>query len=120
MATLSKPIVIVEDDPDIRDAIHALLTEEGYTVVVAPNCLEAQAVLRSLENPCIVLLDLRTSLLHGEQAMHELRRTLAAHSVPVIVATTVLEWSARLEAQVVLKKPFRVDALLEAVEAHCG
>lgn len=122
MSQLPRPIVIVEDDPDLREAIHALLADEGYRVITAPDCSTALAALSDHENPCIVMLDLLTSRLRGERSLRELQRLLAERRIPIILATTQPEERDLLGvgARVVLRKPFKLDALLGTIEDSCG
>lgn len=53
---MSFTIVIVDDDTDIRLALHELFVDEGYQVFECSNAVDAQALLATLP-PAIVLLD---------------------------------------------------------------
>ncbi|HZX65144.1 MAG TPA: response regulator, partial [Myxococcales bacterium] len=53
-----RPVLVVEDDGDVRDAVAASLRDEGYVVAEAENGRLALDWLQSNADPCLVLLDL--------------------------------------------------------------
>jgi DNA-binding NtrC family response regulator len=65
-------ILVIDDEPDIRDSLEALLTQEKYTVVLAPNATEG---LKRLESSAydLVLLDLMMPDKSGMQVLQEVR-----------------------------------------------
>jgi CheY-like chemotaxis protein len=58
-------ILIVEDDESTREAVSALLTASGYTVVEAGDGEEALTVLRSGARPCLIILDMYMPRMDG-------------------------------------------------------
>ena len=56
---VSTPILVVEDDPQLRIMFQLLLEGEGYPVVAAADGLEAVRAVRSMR-PSLVILDLVT------------------------------------------------------------
>jgi CheY-like chemotaxis protein len=112
--THGRPVVIVEDDDDIREAFADVLVNEGYQVLTATNGREALSVLDGLHGaPCLVLLDLMMPVMNGWQFLHELEETHRLGRVPVVVISAApahTEGAAR-----VIPKPVDVDALLAAV-----
>ena len=49
--------LVVDDDQEIRDALRAVLVDEGYAVAVAHSGAEALAMLRQMPAPVVVLFD---------------------------------------------------------------
>lgn len=60
-------LMIVEDDPDTRDALGEILSQAGYRTVGAANGKEALSQLRSNEGdlPCVILLDITMPEMDG-------------------------------------------------------
>lgn len=58
-------ILIVEDDSDLNDAYRMILSLEGYTVTTAFNGEEALEVLKTIDEPKLIFLDLRMPVLDG-------------------------------------------------------
>src|SRR4051794_37547968 len=68
------PVMVVEDDPDIREAVQMILEEEGYSVVTACNGAEAEAELAKMDDPCLMLLDLMMPVMSGWELLDHLKR----------------------------------------------
>ena len=118
----STPLLLVEDDDDIRDTLGEILAQEGYSVTSARNGREALEKLSHAPRPCLILLDLRMPEMDGVQfRQHQLRdRTLS--DVPVIVltaATDELTADGALAGCGRLRKPVDLDQLLASVAAAC-
>lgn len=125
---LSGNVLIVEDDPDAREMIAALLTTQGFYAVGAEDGLEALHLLRTVRHrapqaPCLVLLDLTMPRLGG----HEFRRAqlndpiLAAIPIAVMSgATDATERAETLGAVATLTKPLDLDVLLDVVRRYCA
>ena len=121
-ASNGKTILVVDDDQDIRDTLTELLQEEGYAVVRASHGGEALCALRELPSPSLILLDLMMPVMDGWQFRTEQRKDPALASIPVVVisATGKDEKVSALGAVQFLKKPIRLEQLLEAVARHAG
>jgi len=61
----ARAVLIVDDDEDIRTAIHAILEDEGYGVLEAPDGLTALEMLRSAPHPLVVLTNHNMPRLDG-------------------------------------------------------
>ncbi|HYO54283.1 response regulator [Archangium sp.] len=113
------PILVVDDDPDIREALRDILDDAGYNVVLAFHGQMALELLGSIGQPCLVLLDWMMPVMDGAQFLHLLRQNPLYDAVTVILCTA----SGRdvpPGAQGLLRKPFELDELLAAVAAACG
>ena len=120
MSPASTPVLVVDDDPDIREAVQDILSFEGYQVVQADNGREALELLgrEPRLRPCIILLDLMMPVMDGEELVGHLQKVPALATLPVILVTA----SGRgmfPGVKAIIKKPFDMDELLAAVAAHC-
>ena len=116
------PIIVVEDEGDIREDVADLLREEGYEVVTAANGSEALTRLRESGQACVILLDLMMPVMDGVEFREEQLRDPRLAKVPVIVvsgAANARQKAADLKAADFLVKPFKMNALLEAVGKVC-
>jgi CheY-like chemotaxis protein len=118
----SSPVVlIVEDDPDTREMLGAVLSLSGYETVAAEHGAAALARMRQ-RLPCLVLLDLMMPVMDGwEFRAHQLGdRDLAA--VPVVAVSAICGQSDRVRNLNIpcVKKPVDVAALLMHVADACG
>jgi len=108
-------VLIVDDDPDIRAALHLLLRTAGFEVVAARNGREALQLLNG-EEPGLIVLDLMMPEMDGWDFLAK-----AATTAPVLVVSGAGNLTQRpLHGNVVglMSKPFDVPALLAMVEKY--
>jgi CheY-like chemotaxis protein len=120
---VSKNVLIVEDDHDVREALTQVLEFEGYGVVGAANGMEGMECMRVGPSPHIILLDLMMPVMDGVQFREQqmLDPELAKIPVVVISADRKAEQKAvALGVAACLKKPLEVDNLLELVARLSG
>lgn len=108
-------VLIVDDDPMIRETIRDILELEGYDVRTAAN---GQEGLDQLERDCpdLVLLDMRMPVLDGWGFAREVRAR--GLDVPILVMTAAQNaqrWAAEIGADGYVAKPFDLFELLDAV-----
>jgi CheY-like chemotaxis protein len=126
MSTRSAPsrraplILVVEDDPDIRDALYDALTDWSYLVRTADHGAQALEILGRGLRPDLVLLDLTMPVMDGV----ELRRRMLADPelafIPTIVVTARIDAPVDLlRAHAVLRKPLDPEVLEAAVRRIC-
>ncbi|MHB1843997.1 MAG: response regulator [Deltaproteobacteria bacterium] len=114
------PVLVVDDDPDIRETIGELLEDEGYRTVRLENGQQALDYLRSEETrPCLVFLDLMMPVMDGQTVLRERAADPNLSAVPVVVITAAGNPSATLPADRILRKPVRLESLLDAVHEFC-
>ncbi len=118
-ATTPHSILVVEDDPDIREALSELLGFEGYHVVTASNGQEGLDVLATLRQPCLVLLDLMMPVLTGYEFLERLRVSGVITLVPVLVLTASHVTETPAGAVGLLRKPVEMNHLLATVARYC-
>lgn len=121
-ANPGRPVLVVEDDAQIRDVIEELLRMEGYPSQCATDGAQAIALVRSGVRPSVILLDSMMPRMNGEQFL-KVRGAdpdLAAIPVYLISASGNLdETTERYRVEGFLRKPFDPDRLLEIVRRHC-
>ncbi len=109
-------ILIVDDDPLIRQILHDVLVEEGFAVVTAAD--GPQAIRRAADRPpALVILDMGLPRMDGYEVAVALR---AAHGRALPILTITADGGAADKAQRVgafayLRKPFDLDDLVAAV-----
>ena len=112
-------IVVIDDDPDIRDMVKATLESAGHKVAVAADGREGIQQCRAFQAD-LVITDLFMPEHEGLEAIKELRiqspelRIVAISGRPT--GGTMLEVAKRLGADAALPKPFLADELLRIVE----
>jgi CheY-like chemotaxis protein len=121
-------VLIVEDDPDTREMLTALLATEGFHAVSAEDGLEALHLLRTVRHrapdvPCLVLLDLKMPRLGGNEFRRAQLGDPIVATVPIAVmsgAVDAEEWAATLGAVATLTKPIDFDVLIAVVRRYCA
>jgi YesN/AraC family two-component response regulator len=98
----SGPVLIVDDDPQVRESHRALVAEglQGYPIQLAENGKEALAMMEK-EVPSLVLLDLIMPNLSGADVLDQMRASSNLRQVPVIILsnkTLSLEDVKRIES----------------------
>ncbi len=112
-------VLLVEDDPDIRESLGEFLSEQGYEVETAPN---GQEGLRQLEKhrPGLVLLDLMMPVMNGWQFLEKKKTEPEISNVPVLVISAVPGQPYVPGALATLKKPIDLHRLMDFVELYCA
>jgi CheY-like chemotaxis protein len=114
------PVLIVEDDEDLREMMAQLLTLEGFHAATVANGREALQYLHNGEKPHVILLDLMMPVMDGWEFRRQQQADPALAPVPVIVLSALDQGRASsLEADAFLKKPLDFDRLLSLVRAYC-
>ena len=114
-------VLIIEDEPDIREVIEYNLSREGYPVHSADDGLEGLRAARE-EAPGLILLDLMLPGLDGLEVCRKLKEDPVTRSVPVIMVTAKGEESdvvlgLGVGADDYITKPFSPKELLARVRA---
>ena len=119
-------ILVVDDDPDILEAISMILESQGYKVVTARDGVEGLANLKA-ENPDLLILDLLMPKMDGFAVCKELQdpRWAKYRGIPILILTSVREEASRrryeletgleLDVDDYVEKPVSPDVLLERV-----
>lgn len=118
----AEPVLVVDDDADLRETMVMLLEDEGYQVASAANGREALLYLKRCPPPCLILLDLMMPLMNGWEFRQRQRQDPALASIPVLVMSAVADSGppvSSLGAEDCLVKPVSMDVLLDKIRRHC-
>ena len=113
------PVLIVEDDADLREMMSQLIALEGYRAHTVANGREALEYLRREHRPELILLDLMMPVMDGWEFRREQRKDPAIADVPVVVLSALdPSRGADIGAIEFLKKPLDFDRLLALVRQY--
>ena len=111
-------ILVVDDEPEIRSLLAAVLQSKGYEVVTAAD---GEAALQQVprERPAVILMDLTMPRMGGLDALPEIKRL--DPGVPVIICTAHADLATAVRAMKLgaydyLTKPFDVELLALTLE----
>jgi DNA-binding response OmpR family regulator len=120
---MAKPVLIVEDDPDIAEGLRYNLEREGLEARVALTGEQGlSAALDAKSPPALVILDLMLPGMSGTELCRRLRREPATRRTPIIMLTARTSEADRvagldLGADDYISKPFSVRELMARVRA---
>ena len=119
-AVAHRPVLIVEDDADLREMMAQLLALEGYVATTVANGLEALEYLERGDKPDVILLDLMMPVMDGWEFRRQQQAVPTLAKVPVIILSAIDQRrAAEVDAVAFLKKPLDFDRLLELVRRFC-
>lgn len=118
---MSKRILIVEDEPAIREMVESALISAGFATALAGDASEADAEIR-VAPPHLILLDWMLPGVGGVEFARRLRRSDPTRETPIIMLTARCEEQERLQAfdagiDDYVSKPFSVRELLARIKA---
>lgn len=121
---MHRHVLVVEDDPDIRESLTDLLEEQGLTTLAAGDGAEALAKLTAATNlPCLILLDLMLPVMDGQSFREAQLLQPRLSEIPVVVLSAYRDAAARakqMNAAGFLKKPFRMNDVRAYIDQFCG
>ena len=122
LAGTARPqLLLVEADRGVRDAIQDYLEDEGYSVLSANDGEQALGLLEGLEQPCLVVLDVRMPVMNGVEFVRQFRaRPWLKHHRLVLMSASELAPELRAAPGVVglLHKPFAPEHLLALLQGE--
>ena len=116
--SVSGPVLVVEDDRDVRESLVAVLEDAGYKVISASDGRAALTLLRAGPLPSVILLDLMMPVMDGWEFRQRQSARPALAGIPVVVVTAAYE-PRGIDAADVILKPLDFDLLLRVVRSHC-
>ena len=108
-----RTVLVVDDEPDIRETLGDVLVDEGYTVELASNGQEALRRLPELSRPCAVILDIIMPVMSGTECYANIQADPRFADTPVLISTS--DASRAPSGVLLMKKPIDLDRLLDAV-----
>jgi DNA-binding response OmpR family regulator len=122
----SAKILVVDDDPDMREALQMILESAGYVVVLAEDGEKCLSMLKQ-ERPDLLILDLLMPRMDGFEVCKALKdpRHAKYAGMPIIILSSVqegvsqrryeLETGVRLDVDDYVEKPIEGSVLLDRV-----
>jgi CheY-like chemotaxis protein len=114
-------ILVVDDEPAIRESVAECLEAEGYPVQAIGRAADALEWLRR-EPAALVLVDLVMPGMNGAELVERIRADTdpALRAVPVVLMTAAIPGATEREvpADGILRKPFELGELLATVSRH--
>ena len=120
---MQRPILIIEDDPDIAESLKYNFEREGWACAMAATGEAGLATaLNEKEPPVLIILDLMLPGMSGIELCRRFRREPATRRTPIIMLTAKASESDRvagldLGADDYITKPFSIRELLARVRA---
>jgi CheY-like chemotaxis protein len=113
------PVLVVDDDPDIRETLREVIEAEGFAVVCAANGRAALEALGRGVRPSLVVLDLMMPAMSGWELLAAIRADRSLADLPVAVISA----GGRTPppgATCFLRKPIDLDTLIDLVRDPRG
>jgi CheY-like chemotaxis protein len=122
---MTRDILLVEDDMDVREAIAEGLEDVGYHVVAVADGRAALEYLRAARDrlPGLILLDLMMPTMDGWEFHEQMSREPGCAEIPVVVLSAAgisEDKVALLHVAGYLRKPLNLLQLRETAQLHCG
>jgi CheY-like chemotaxis protein len=115
-------VLVVDDDPEIREVLRVAIAADGYEVATVANGREALDHLRSTADTCMIVLDLMMPVMDAMRFRTAQLRDRSLAWIPTIVLSGSPEAgreTRRLGARSLVRKPLDLDQLREALR-HVG
>ena len=128
-------ILVIDDEPDVRDAVKRVLDRAGYAVRTAESAVDALAELESIPTD-VVITDIIMPKVDGVQVIESIRKVfplvriiaisgggnfgITAYQPTAITTTAYLASAQQAGAHLVLTKPFESIDLIQAIENVLG
>ena len=112
-------ILVVDDDKDLLEVTHALLTTKGYEVVIENNWEDAISKMDTFQ-PQLILLDVFLNGIDGLDICRQLKSMPHTRHIPVLIFSaypTVAESVYEYGADDFISKPFEVNDLVQKVHS---
>lgn len=114
-------ILLIDDEPDLRECIAELLEGEGYKVTQAENGKAGLEMLKSGELPKIIVLDYMMPVMDGKTFCETAAKDDRVSKIPIILLTAAnvpedISGTMNIAAQ--LEKPIHIDKFLAAVKSY--
>lgn len=116
--SVSGPVLVVEDDRDVRESLVAVLEDAGYKVISASDGRAALALLRAGPLPSVILLDLMMPVMDGWRFLEVVAGEPDLASIPVVISTSAPDRAPT--GPRVLAKPVDLEDFMAELRTLCG
>ncbi|MCD9459229.1 sigma-54 dependent transcriptional regulator [Marinibactrum halimedae] len=120
---MPRHILLVEDDPGLREAIEDSLLVAGFLVTAVGDGAQALAKLKAAQPFSMIVSDVNMPVMDGHELLSQVRAQFAHIPMLLITAYGTIDQSVKaMQAGAVdyLVKPFEASRLVELVERHTG
>ncbi len=127
-----KTVLVVDDEPDVRQYLSAILADAGFTVINAADGESAMELIRR-RKPDFISLDLMMPKKSGHKLLYELKRDKALSRIPVLIVTAhakdelgkrdladILEGRVLSGPGVYLEKPVNPVTYVQSIQRALG
>ncbi len=114
-----KTILVIDDEPDLRESICQVLEFEGYTTIDADNGKNGLKAMQSI-TPDLILCDIMMPEMNGIEFFRKIRKQEEAKNIPVIFISACADRMEQFGAlpcnnYEVMAKPFPISKLISKV-----
>jgi CheY-like chemotaxis protein len=114
----AQPILVVDDDTDVREALGEVLAEEGFAPKLFDSGRAALDFLHDGGDPSLILLDMMMPEMNGWQFREEQLKDARLRDIPVVVITASRVQTDAIQAREVLFKPVALGELVDVVHRY--
>jgi len=119
-----KKILIVDDEPDMRETISSYLKPRHFKIYEAGNGVEALGAIKK-KRPDLIILDVVMPVMNGFELLEKIRRNSSFSKIPVIMLTVksqgpYIDKGISLNVNFYLPKPVKLHNLLEFINLVLG
>ncbi len=117
-----RKVLVVDDDPIIRDMMADILEFEGHAISVARNGFEALQMLHG-EEDYLVFLDIMMPGISGKEVCATLEAEPLLRKRHIIILMSAIDnlgQAASLKPDAILQKPFLVEDVIDTLEDYTG
>jgi CheY-like chemotaxis protein len=115
-------ILIVDDEPSIKHLLRVMLELNGYHVETACNGKAALELLRSIDMPALILLDLMMPVMNGWEFYEAIKSDPSYRNyqqIPIVLITAYSEDDIEMPPLEILRKPIDTRLLDGIVSRYC-
>jgi len=121
---MTKRILIVEDQEDLRGMLRDLLSGTGYTVIEAADG-EAGVAKAKSERPDLVLMDIQMPVIDGYEATRRIKADPALQPIPIVAVSSFAMKGDEEKARAAgcdnyVTKPYSPLQLLKIIRGYLG
>ena len=121
---MAKTVLLIEDEPNIIEAVQYILSRDGWQVKTHANGHDANAVIKT-NLPDLIILDVMLPGKSGYDILREIRLTPECFEIPVLMLTARGQTKDRQMAEALgasrfMTKPFSNQEMLDAIRELVG
>jgi len=121
--SMSKRIVVIDDDPVVLAMVSDYLREAGFSVSVAECGVYSNHLIYGRQKPDLILLDVMMPMMSGDKKVQALKRRKQSRHIPVVLMSSKEELelqhlTKQTGADGYLRKPFSSDFLIQKINTH--